>query len=327
MQLKFEIKNQRIYRTDNEKPVAGSVGYLTAQFTFSADWDGLIKTAIFRAGTGTPYEVLIADDGTCEVATQAIVSDTMYVGVRGDSVSGDTVFLPTAANEVLIYAAGATSGTTPEDPTLDVYAQIVGIMEQQSVDAEAAQAAQEGAETARDTAEGYMTAAQLAAETAAETAANETVNAASLLLSGYVTDAQTAKTGAETAQGLAEEAQGAAEAAQGKAEEAQGAAEAAQGLAEEAQEGAETAQGKAENAQTAAAESAIAAAGSATGANGAKTAAQTAKTGAETAQGKAETARDEAKEYAESIYLWQKAPTLETMDFAIMLYPPLLASI
>lgn len=39
------------------------------------------------------------------------------------------------------------------------------------------------------------------------------------------------------------------------------------------------------------------------------------------------TARDEAKDYAESIYLWQKAPTLETMDFAIMLYPPLLASI
>jgi hypothetical protein len=40
-----------------------------------------------------------------------------------------------------------------------------------------------------------------------------------------------------------------------------------------------------------------------------------------------ETARDEAQEYAESIYLWQKAPTLATMDFAIMLYPPALASI
>ena len=36
---------------------------------------------------------------------------------------------------------------------------------------------------------------------------------------------------------------------------------------------------------------------------------------------------NEAKEYAESIYLWQKAPTLATMDFAIMLYPPSLASI
>lgn len=128
MQLIFTVQNQRIARTDNEKPVAGSVGYLTALFTFSADWDGLIKTAIFRAGTATPYEVLIADDGTCEVAIQAIVSGTMYVSVRGDSVTGDTVFLPTAANAVQIYAAGAVSGETPADPTPDVYAQILASM-------------------------------------------------------------------------------------------------------------------------------------------------------------------------------------------------------
>lgn len=128
MQLKFTVANQRINRTDSEKPVAGSAGYLTALFTFSSDWDGLVKTAIFRAGTGTPYEVLIAADGTCDVATQAIVSGTMYVSVRGDSVSGDTVFLPTTAWAVTIYPAGATSGATPADPTPDVYAQLLASM-------------------------------------------------------------------------------------------------------------------------------------------------------------------------------------------------------
>lgn len=51
------------------------------------------------------------------------------------------------------------------------------------------------------------------------------------------------------------------------------------------------------------------------------------KNQAQTLKDQAEIARDEAKDYAESIYLWQKAPTLETMDFAIMLYPPPLASI
>lgn len=130
MQLKFTIKNQRIARTDSEKPVAGSVGYLTALFTFSADWDGLVKTAIFRAGTDTPYEVLIADDGTCEVATQAIVAGTMFVSVRGDSATGVTVFLPTAANAVQIYPAGAVSGETPEDPTPDVYATMLNSMKE-----------------------------------------------------------------------------------------------------------------------------------------------------------------------------------------------------
>ncbi|MDD4699461.1 MAG: hypothetical protein PHV07_04275 [Oscillospiraceae bacterium] len=37
--------------------------------------------------------------------------------------------------------------------------------------------------------------------------------------------------------------------------------------------------------------------------------------------------RDESKEYAESIYLWQQAPNLETMNNAIILHPPVLATI
>ncbi len=125
MQLKFTVVNQRIARIDTEKPVAGSVGYLNALFSFSTDWEGLIKTAIFRAGSDAPYEVLIADDGTCDVATQAIIAGTMYVSVRGDSANGDVIFLPTLAWGVPIAAAGAVSGETPEDPTPDVYAQIL----------------------------------------------------------------------------------------------------------------------------------------------------------------------------------------------------------
>ena len=77
--------------------------------------------------------------------------------------------------------------------------------------------------------------------------ATETVEAASLLLSGYVTDAQTAKTGAETAQGLAEEAQGAAEAAQGKAETA---SDTAEREANRAEREADDAEGSKENAAT-----------------------------------------------------------------------------
>jgi len=112
MQLEFTVTYQRISRDDTEKPVAGSVGYLTAAFTFSADWDGLVKTAIFRAGTGTPYEIELVDD-ICYVPSAAIVSGTMYVSVRGDSVTGDTVFLPTQGYPVQIYPSGATSGIAP----------------------------------------------------------------------------------------------------------------------------------------------------------------------------------------------------------------------
>jgi len=120
MQLKFAVQNQRIARTDTEKPVAGSVGYLTAAFTFTVDWTNLIKTAIFRAGTGTPYEVQLDANDECDVATQAIAPGTMYVSVRGDSVSGDTVLITTMAYPVQVYSAGASSGQTPEAPTPNV---------------------------------------------------------------------------------------------------------------------------------------------------------------------------------------------------------------
>ena len=113
MQLKFTVTAQRISRTDAERPVAGSVGYLTAAFLFSVDWDDLVKTAIFRAGSGTAYEVELDADNACIIPADAIVSGTMYVSVRGDSASGDTVFLPTQGYPVQVYPAGATSGIAP----------------------------------------------------------------------------------------------------------------------------------------------------------------------------------------------------------------------
>lgn len=114
MQLQFTVQNQRITRTDTEKPVAGSVGYLTAAFVFSDDWDDLVKTAIFRAGSGTPYEVQLDTEDKCTVPHEAIVTGTMYVSVRGDSVTGDTVLITTMAYPVQIYASGVVSGQTPE---------------------------------------------------------------------------------------------------------------------------------------------------------------------------------------------------------------------
>jgi len=110
MQLDFTVTSQRISRTDEEKPVASSVGYLTAAFIFSTDWDDLVKTAIFQAGAGTPYEVALDADDECDVPSAVIVSGTMYISVRGDSASGDTVFLPTQAFGIQIYPSGATSG-------------------------------------------------------------------------------------------------------------------------------------------------------------------------------------------------------------------------
>jgi hypothetical protein len=130
MQLNFVVESQRIARSDHERPHSGSIGYLSADFTFSTDWDGLVKTAIFVTAAGTPYAVQLDADDKCAVPSQAITSPHMLVSVRGDSVSGETVFVPTAGYRVDIIAAGVTEGETPEPPTPDVYAEMLNSMKE-----------------------------------------------------------------------------------------------------------------------------------------------------------------------------------------------------
>jgi hypothetical protein len=226
--------------------------------------------------------------------------------------------LPTAPYQLKIKQSGAKDGEIPEDPTPETYAIVMDIMRQQAVEAVTALEAQAAAELARDETVGIL-----------ENITDEIVPAIT-----EDADRSEAKADLSTTQATKSESYAVGGTASREGEDTDNALY-YKGLAESAKTAAETAQGLAEDAQ----EDAEAAATETVEAaslllSGYVTDAQTAKTGAETAQGLAEeaqgiteTARDEAKDYAESIYLWQKAPTLETMDFAIMLYPPLLASI
>ena len=247
--LRFNINGQVITSEEQLGPIiADTIGYLKAHFLFqSSEWQGLTLYALFKDAKGVTKKKVLLEGGMCDVPHEVIKPKYMKVSVYGLLPNG---VLRITTNESIIYISQsgfADDAVTPEQPTPDIYQQINDKMAKQAVDASEAETAQEGAETARDTAEGYMTAAQLAAEQAAGTAAAETVEAASLLLSGYVTDAQTAKTGAETAQGLAEEAQGAAEAAQGKAETA---GDTAEREANRAEREADDAEGSKESAAT-----------------------------------------------------------------------------
>lgn len=64
--LKFNIKNQKITWVNKHfLVVSNSYEYLKAKFTFSADWEGAIKTAIFKKNDSTFYKILI--DNECYV--------------------------------------------------------------------------------------------------------------------------------------------------------------------------------------------------------------------------------------------------------------------
>lgn len=119
MQLIFNIKNQLITRADGETPVAKSKNYLKAKFNFQTDeWEGLEKTVIFKKNS-IVLHVLLDENMECFVPHEVLEPGALYVSVfAGDLITANTCF-------VKIMKSGYEEGTKPDDPTPDIYEQIM----------------------------------------------------------------------------------------------------------------------------------------------------------------------------------------------------------
>ncbi len=109
--LTFNIDGQIIKRGDSQPVVSDSIGYVFAEFNFSSDWDGLVKTALFRQGT-TEVEVVLIDD-KCEVPTSAMTAwrDTQVSARAGNRVTANAVRFPVIASGYF-----EVDPPDPEDP-------------------------------------------------------------------------------------------------------------------------------------------------------------------------------------------------------------------
>ena len=65
----------------------------------------------------------------------------MNIGVVGINTLGEVIEVPSGKYELKIKPSIANEGKEPSEPTPDVYAMIVSIMQQQSIDASRAEAA------------------------------------------------------------------------------------------------------------------------------------------------------------------------------------------
>lgn len=120
MQLDFKVNEQIITHENPEKKVvADSIKYLTCKFTFSEDWNGITKTAIFISASGDAYNVILDKNETCNVPYEVIKYPHFIISIFG----GDRI----TANKFVIDVAksGYCKGETPKEPTPDVYAQIL----------------------------------------------------------------------------------------------------------------------------------------------------------------------------------------------------------
>lgn len=117
--MKIKVVNQRLYLEPPET-AEGTREYLRAEFSFSEEWEGTVKTAFFRGADGNTYTQLLENDA-CTVPAEALTAPGR-VGVSVSGTLGETVI----TTDIKSFSVPATlSGGTPSDPEPTVWQQIL----------------------------------------------------------------------------------------------------------------------------------------------------------------------------------------------------------
>lgn len=106
--------------TRREPVTSGARGAFRTRFAFSPDWDGLQRTAVFRAGDRT-VSVLLDGSGECDIPweTLSVPGRRLLAGVYG--VRDEDVALPTVWADCGYILDGASPGDPPQSPTPGAY--------------------------------------------------------------------------------------------------------------------------------------------------------------------------------------------------------------
>lgn len=114
--------------TETETITSGAQRVFECTFTVNSDWDGLNRTAVFRAGTKA-VSVLLGDDNTVEIPWEVLQTAgiTLRIGLYGTNAAGDV--LPTVWADAGMICTGAYLGDDAYPPTPGAYEQLVEIAE------------------------------------------------------------------------------------------------------------------------------------------------------------------------------------------------------
>ena len=114
--------------TETETITSGAQRVFECTFTVNGDWDGLNRTAVFRAGTKA-VPVLLGDDNTAEIPWEVLQTAgiTLRIGLYGTNAAGDV--LPTVWADAGMICTGAYLGDDAYPPTPGAYEQLVEIAE------------------------------------------------------------------------------------------------------------------------------------------------------------------------------------------------------
>ena len=120
MELKFKVNKQHISRTDAEKAVADSRNYLRCAFSFSEDWNDVVKTAVFKKGS-TVYHAVISDDKIAASVMPQLDAGKWEVSVfGGNRITADVAVLN-------VFRSGYDTENAPAPPAQSVYDSLVAL--------------------------------------------------------------------------------------------------------------------------------------------------------------------------------------------------------
>lgn len=125
IQIIVQAQKASCRKSSGERITTGMVGK-TVSFDFSAEWDGLVKTAVFE-GSGVTKDVTLSGD-TAVIPHECLTvpGGMLRVGVFGTDGTTQT---PTVYTDIGQIEQGADpSGEESADPTLPIWAQLQAMM-------------------------------------------------------------------------------------------------------------------------------------------------------------------------------------------------------
>lgn len=105
-----------------EPVTSGSVNVYDVRFAFSEDWEGLEKTAVFRAGDKS-VSVLLGPEGTCVVPWEVLAVPRLRLEAGVYGTRDGTTVLPTVWADLGYIETGAAPGEEAQPPTPELWRQ------------------------------------------------------------------------------------------------------------------------------------------------------------------------------------------------------------
>ncbi len=120
----FALRASKVRLTvrKREPVTSGSVNVCEARFEFSPEWDGLTRTATFRAG-GESRSVLLDESGVCVVPWEVLTKPNVQLQAGVCGTRGGDIVLPTVWADLGTIHPGSAVGEKAGPTTPDLWQQ------------------------------------------------------------------------------------------------------------------------------------------------------------------------------------------------------------